>query len=52
MKRSESGDAVSAARERYEQGRLGGLGIMLMLRCTDQLEYNEKGNQITLTKLR
>jgi anti-sigma regulatory factor (Ser/Thr protein kinase)/nucleoid DNA-binding protein len=52
MQRSESGDAVSAARERYEQGRLGGLGIMLMLRCTDHLEYNEKGNQITLTKLR
>ena len=50
MKRSESGDAVSAARERYEQGRLGGLGIMLMLRCTDNLEYNEQGNMITLTK--
>jgi len=43
-------DALTAARERYEQGRLGGLGIMLMLRCTDRLEYNDKGNSVTLTK--
>ncbi|MFH1421303.1 MAG: ATP-binding protein [Planctomycetota bacterium] len=50
LKRSESSDAVSAARERYEQGRLGGLGIMLMLKCTDRIEYNDKGNSITLTK--
>ncbi len=50
LKRSEVGDAVSAARERYEQGRLGGLGIMLMQRCTDSIEYNEQGNMITLTK--
>jgi serine/threonine-protein kinase RsbW len=50
LKRSKSEDAVSAARERYEQGRLGGLGIMLMIRCTDRLEYNEQGNMITLTK--
>lgn len=50
LRRSEAGDAVSAARERYEQGRLGGLGIMLMVRCTDQLGYNQQGNTITLTK--
>jgi len=29
---------------------LGGLGIMLMLKCVDKLEYNDKGNVITLTK--
>ncbi len=43
-------DAISAARERHAQGRMGGLGIMLMLRCCDRLEYNQVGNQITLTK--
>jgi anti-sigma regulatory factor (Ser/Thr protein kinase) len=43
-------DAISAARERHQQGRMGGLGIMLMLRCCDRLEYNNQGNQITLTK--
>lgn len=43
-------DALTAARERHAQGRMGGLGIMLMLRCCDRLEYNNQGNQITLTK--
>ena len=48
--RAETKTAVSAARERHEQGRVGGLGIKLMLRCTDRLEYNDVGNMITLTK--
>lgn len=48
--RGQTKDAVSAARERHDQGKVGGLGIMLMLRCTDRLEYNDIGNQITLTK--
>lgn len=48
--RGQTKDAVAAARERHEQGRQGGLGIMLMQRCTDRLEYNDIGNQITLTK--
>lgn len=43
-------DAIAAARERHAQGRMGGLGIMLMLRCCDRLEYNQVGNQVTLTK--
>jgi serine/threonine-protein kinase RsbW len=50
LRRSENSDAVSAARERYEQGSLGGLGIMLMLKCADSVDYNEKGNAVTLTK--
>ncbi|RKY18958.1 MAG: hypothetical protein DRP63_01365 [Planctomycetota bacterium] len=50
INRGAAKDAVSAARERYAQGRLGGLGIMLMLRCADRLEYNEKGNSVTLYK--
>ena len=48
--RGQTKDAVAAARERHEQGRAGGLGIMLMQRCTDKLEYNDIGNQLTLTK--
>lgn len=48
--RAETKTAVSAARERHEQGRVGGLGIKLMMRCSDKLEYNDVGNMITLTK--
>ncbi|RME02657.1 MAG: hypothetical protein D6805_09195 [Planctomycetota bacterium] len=48
--RGQTKDAVGAARERHEQGRLGGLGIMLMMKCTDKMEYNDVGNMIMLTK--
>src|SRR5581483_5664532 len=48
--RGQTKDAQTAARERHDQGRVGGLGIMLMLKCTDKLEYNDVGNMITLTK--
>ena len=41
---------MAAARERNAAGRVGGLGIMLMLRCCDHLEYNYAGNMIKLTK--
>ncbi|BBM82977.1 HU family DNA-binding protein [Candidatus Uabimicrobium amorphum] len=44
------GDAVGRARERFQEGKLGGLGIMLMLKCVDKVEYNDKGNVLTLTK--
>ncbi|MBI2900777.1 MAG: ATP-binding protein [Planctomycetes bacterium] len=50
VKSGSTRDAISAARERHQQGRMGGLGIMLMLRCCDRLEYNPQGNQLTLTK--
>jgi serine/threonine-protein kinase RsbW len=50
VKSGSTRDAISAARERHAQGRMGGLGIMLMLRCCDRLEYNQAGNQLTLTK--
>ncbi len=48
--RGSGGDALGAARERHRQGKLGGLGIMLMLKCTDRLEYNDIGNSVTLIK--
>lgn len=44
------GDALANARKNIAVGKLGGLGIMLMLKCVDKLEYNDKGNVITLTK--
>lgn len=44
------GDAIRAARERYESGGMGGLGIMLIIKCVDLVEFNERGNEITLTK--
>lgn len=50
VKQGQGGDAVGAARRRYQQGRLGGLGIMLMLRSVDKLEYFGSGNQLSLTK--
>lgn len=51
VKRGQAGDALNAARERHREGKLGGLGIMLMLKCVDNLEYNDVGNALTLTKL-
>ena len=44
--------AMELARQRYESGGVGGLGIMLMLRSVDLVEYNAAGNQVTLTKWR
>lgn len=44
------GDAIGAARARFEAGGVGGLGIMLMVKCVDMVEFNERGNVVTLTK--
>ncbi len=52
LTRGIEGNAVAAARERNQAGRVGGLGIMLMLKCLDDLEYNYVGNLIKLTKYR
>jgi len=45
-------DTLAAARERYQAGGMGGLGIRLMLKCVDSLEYDNKGSKITLYKLK
>ncbi len=45
-----SGNAVEVARQRHKEGRQGGLGIMLMLKSVDKLEYNREGNTAKLTK--
>jgi serine/threonine-protein kinase RsbW len=43
---------ISIARHRHRSGSSGGLGVYLMERCTDRLEYNDRGNRVTLTKRR
>lgn len=50
LSRGVSVNPVDAARERNQAGEAGGLGIMLMLKCVDKLEYNYAGNKLTLTK--
>lgn len=45
-----SGNAVEVARSRHAEGRQGGLGIMLMLKSVDKMEYNREGNVIKLTR--
>jgi anti-sigma regulatory factor (Ser/Thr protein kinase) len=47
---NKGGNAIGRARQSQKEGRLGGLGIMLIMRCVDKLEYNDTGNVATLTK--
>ena len=44
-------DAAEAARDRRREGGQGGLGLLMLVRCTDRVDYNETGNAVTLTKL-
>ena len=50
LHKKKEGTAVEEARERYKSGGYGGLGIMLMLKCVNKVEYNSIGNEVTLTK--
>jgi anti-sigma regulatory factor (Ser/Thr protein kinase)/nucleoid DNA-binding protein len=43
---------VALARQRHGSGGMGGLGIYLMERCADRLEFNDRGNRVTITKYR
>ncbi|MBI3271604.1 MAG: ATP-binding protein [Planctomycetes bacterium] len=43
-------DAITRARKTRAEGKLGGLGIKLMLECTDKLEYVGKGNKLRFEK--
>jgi anti-sigma regulatory factor (Ser/Thr protein kinase) len=44
-------EAVEAARRRHQEGGHGGLGILMIQRFADHLEFNEAGNAITFSKL-
>jgi len=48
--RAEQAEPVSPDRLRQARGGLGGLGIPLMKRCTDELHYLGKGNSLRLVK--
>ena len=46
----EEKDAFERAKERMREGGRGGLGILLMHRCSDHLEYIGKGNVVRIEK--
>lgn len=46
----EEQDAFDRAKERMREGGRGGLGILLMHRCSDRLEYLGKGNVVRIEK--
>ncbi len=50
IKRAREQTPLEQARIRHAAGGYGGLGIGLMLRCTDRLEYLPPGNIVKLTK--
>ncbi|RME03361.1 MAG: FHA domain-containing protein [Planctomycetota bacterium] len=50
LRKSREGDAVTAARERYQAGGMGGLGIRVMLKCVDKVIYYNKGSRLILVK--
>ncbi|MHC5021011.1 MAG: FHA domain-containing protein [Planctomycetota bacterium] len=43
-------DPVTVARARYAQGRCGGLGVMMMVRGCDVVEFSRGGAELTLMK--
>lgn len=50
LDQAEGADAVNAARSRYKSGGYGGLGFIMMLKCLSGIEFNAKGNWVTLIK--
>ncbi|HPD16534.1 MAG TPA: ATP-binding protein [Planctomycetota bacterium] len=50
LRQAIEGNAADAARDRHRQGGKGGLGLLMLVRCTDQVRYNGAGNIVTLTK--
>jgi anti-sigma regulatory factor (Ser/Thr protein kinase) len=52
LQKTQEKDALTAARERYMAGGMGGLGIRLMLKCVDKIEYEQEGSKIVLTKFK
>ncbi|RME04620.1 MAG: FHA domain-containing protein [Planctomycetota bacterium] len=50
LKKSQQGDAITAARERYQEGGIGGLGMRVMMKCMDQIMYFNGGTRLVIIK--
>lgn len=50
IRKARAATPLEQARQRHLAGGFGGLGIGLMLRCCDKLEYASPGNLLKLTK--
>lgn len=50
VRETQTKSPMESARERHEKGELGGLGIHLMMKCTDYLEFRDGGRGVTLVK--
>ncbi len=50
MAQIDSKEAFERAKERIRQGNRGGLGILLMHKCSDRLEYSGRGNVVRIEK--
>jgi serine/threonine-protein kinase RsbW len=49
-KRAESSSALEVARARNKLDNPGGMGMMIIKKCADEINYNTKGNKITIVK--
>ena len=50
MQQIDNQEAFQRAKERIRQGNRGGLGILLMHKCSDRLEYSGRGNIVRIEK--
>ncbi|MHC4663882.1 MAG: FHA domain-containing protein [Planctomycetota bacterium] len=50
LRESREGDAVEAARRRHNQGRIGGLGIRLILSAANHVNYMQDGSCVEIIK--
>ncbi len=50
MSQIDSKEAFERAKERIRAGNRGGLGILLMHKCSDRLEYSGRGNVLRIEK--
>jgi anti-sigma regulatory factor (Ser/Thr protein kinase) len=50
LRRARKADAAEAARRRHQEGGLGGLGLVMICRCADHVEFNAVGTRLTFSK--
>lgn len=49
-KRADEASALDVARARIKLDNPGGMGMMIIKKCADEISYNAKGNKITVVK--